>query len=321
MEPILDVVQLNPGEIRSREHDWSDNVVSGTTISGTIDIIVTDLATGADATLGRLVAKNTVGNITGFSLRRPAGDTGTYGVALQMQRNDGDIFRDFYLLGSDGTVYDLIDGAYKELNIVQVDGVPSSWQQLSGLRLLNSMLASWSDEPYRVSAMVAENFNLTAGVPSYTIGSGGVFNTPRPKDIPSAFLRYGLDFPLLPIGKETYDDALPLKAIPGMPLHFYYETTFPLGKLFISPTPDLDYQIWIRGQKELTKYSSLMMAHGLERDYEEAIKSNLAVQMGGALGVRVPDTIVMDAKQSIAKLESLRSGDLPLALDRGLLIV
>ena len=36
MEPILDIIDINPGEIRSREHDWSDNVVTGTAIAGTV---------------------------------------------------------------------------------------------------------------------------------------------------------------------------------------------------------------------------------------------------------------------------------------------
>ena len=322
MEPILDIIELNPVEIRSREHDWGDNVVAGTAIQGTVTITVTDLSTGADATVAHLVAQSQSANITILSLRRLPGDTGTYGVTLQMQRTDGDIFRDFYLLGREGTVYDLIASAYESLNIVGVDTVLSSSQQRQGLRLLNSMLASWSDEPYRVLAMLAENFVLSAGVSSYTIGSGGVFNTIRPKDIASAFLRYaGLDLPLLPIGKETYDNASPLKFQLGTPIHFFFEPSFPLAKIYFSPSPDANYELWVRGQKELTHYSSLMAAHGLELDYEEAIKSTLAMRLAGHLGVPVSPAIVLASTQSLNKLENLRSGDNPLVLDGGLLIV
>lgn len=321
MEPILDIVDLNPGEIRSREHDWGDNVVAGTAIQGAVDITVTDLSTGADATSGCLVAKNQSSNVTTFSLRRPAGDTGSYGVTLQMQRNDGDIFRDFYLLGSEGTVYDLIASAYESLNIVGVDAIPSSSQQRRGLRMLNSMLASWSAELYRVRAMVAENFSLVAADGEYTIGSGGNFNTTRPKDIASAFIRYGSrDQPLSIIGKETYDSFTDKFAL-GPPLHLYYEPTSPLGKVFLYPMPDTTYELWIRGQKEIGGYSSLMAAHGLERDFEDAIKWNLAMQMAGALGVPLAGSIAVAATQSINRLENLRSGDVPFVLDGGLLVV
>lgn len=322
MEPILDIIDLSPGEIRSREHDWSDNVVSGTSISGQVDVIVTDLSTGVDVTSTHLVSKNQSGNITGFSLRRPTGDTVSHGVTFHMTRSDGDIFRDFYLLGREGTVYDLVASAFEHLNIVSVEEVLTSSQQRQGLRMLNSMLASWSDEPYRVSAAIAENFVLTIGDSNYTIGSGGDFNTVRPKDILTAFIRYGgLDSPNLIIGRETYDQALPFKNQAGPPMYLYFEPTFPLARIFLYPVPDLQYELWIRGQKELTAYTSLMAAHGLERDYEEAIKWNLAQLLSGTIGVPLPQAVGLAAAESLGKLEHLRSGHLPLTLDGGLLVV
>ena len=50
-----------------------------------------------------------------------------------------------------------------------------------GLRFLNSMLESWGLIRQNIFKVNTETFALTAGDQTYTIGSGGDFNTARPK--------------------------------------------------------------------------------------------------------------------------------------------
>jgi hypothetical protein len=83
-----------------------------------------------------------------------------------------------------------------------------------GIDALNSMLESFSLERLMVYQILEENFSLVIGTGSYTIGTGGTFNTTRPVKIENAFLRDSSnnDYSLALIDNAQYD-SIPLKTV------------------------------------------------------------------------------------------------------------
>ena len=79
------------------------------------------------------------------------------------------------------TTLDLITKALQKIGAVTKDETLSAGDVSDALSSLNDMISSWSLDSLIVYASTLENFTLTPGSYSYTIGSGGNFNTTRPK--------------------------------------------------------------------------------------------------------------------------------------------
>jgi hypothetical protein len=70
-----------------------------------------------------------------------------------------------------------------------IGGTLTTAEQPYYLGKLNAMLESWSLDRRMCYSVTQESFALTASTGTYTIGSGGAFNTARPTKILNAFVR------------------------------------------------------------------------------------------------------------------------------------
>ena len=88
-----------------------------------------------------------------------------------------------------------------------IGGTLTSGEQTTYLEVLNAMLESWSLDSLMCFQEIQENFALTSGIGTYTIGAGGAFNTTRPIKIVSVFIRdtANVDYPLevIKIGRAS----------------------------------------------------------------------------------------------------------------------
>ena len=86
------------------------------------------------------------------------------------------------------TALDIITGALRDIGILDAIEIPSDEDAAVGLTYLNDLLEAWSNEGLTVYTQSQNSLTLT-GAASYTVGSGGTFNTTRPIFPESAIYR------------------------------------------------------------------------------------------------------------------------------------
>lgn len=81
------------------------------------------------------------------------------------------------------TVRDLIRSAMRLISVKAAGEVPTAEEEQDGLYSLNTMLDSWNTERLMVSVLDREEFTLTPGLGTYTMGPGADFDVARPTKI------------------------------------------------------------------------------------------------------------------------------------------
>lgn len=198
------------------------------------------------------------------------------------------------------TVHDLIKSALRLIGGLDTSEPPSADMSADGLEALNLIIDDWSSKGLLIYAVTPESFTLT-GATSYTIGSGGTFNTTRPESISGAYVTDGgIDYPVDIIGPEQYR-SISLKTAPGISDWLYYSPEYPLGKIYIYLISS-GTTLTIDSIKPLTEYASLITTLSLPPGYKRALKFNLAVDLIPEYGRQIDPAIYQqaeDAKTSI----------------------
>lgn len=147
------------------------------------------------------------------------------------------------------------------------------------LLVLNDLLENWSTERLSVWDTTNEVFNLVGGTGSYTMGSGGTFNTARPPlGIIGGFVTVnGADFPLTPITKAQYD-LLAVKSQQGLPERVLYIGAYPLASVVFWPVPSEAMAVSLQTTRTLTQAVLTTSLSG-PPGWVKALRSNLGVEL------------------------------------------
>lgn len=206
------------------------------------------------------------------------------------------------------TVRDLIKGAMRPIGIFAAGELPSPAELMDALESLNMMLAGYSAQHILIYAITKESFDLVPGQPAYTIGTGGNFDTVRPKRIEGAFIRDlgGFDYPVHVRGMEEYR-LIGLKSTPGRPGRLFYNPTSPLGTIYTYPVATVAEALHIECYKPLTGILTLDDELTLPLEYEEFVKYNLCVRIAPEYGKGVSAEVAAlaeDARYTIVSLNA-----------------
>lgn len=214
------------------------------------------------------------------------------------------------------TALDLITDALCELGAVDPSEAITADEASHGLRKLNRMLDSWSNENLSCFQIQQDGpFSTVAGTVSYTVGSGAAWATTRPLKVLSAFLRSGsIDYPLRVLSREEYD-SITDKSSQFMPTDLFYEPSMAQGRVYLYGVPDAVYTVYLDSYKQLSTLAALTTAVSLPPGYEEALVSNLAVALGASYSRKPPDSVVVAARESKAIIKRTNSRTPKLRLD------
>ena len=157
---------------------------------------------------------------------------------------------------------------------------PNNNEENEALTSLKGMIHSWENKGITVYASVYNELDLVSGTATYTIGSGGTFDTTRPNHITGAYVEdgSGYDYPVFIIDERKYNNILD-KTTQGRPEYLYYYPEYPLGILKLYYVPDSsnwDLHIW--GQVPLTDIA-LTTNYDYPPGYDDAIAYNLALRL------------------------------------------
>lgn len=216
------------------------------------------------------------------------------------------------------TVRDIIKSSMRKIGAIASGETPSAEEMTDGMSALNSMLGSWSNESLMVPTRVRETFSLVGSQSSYSMGSGGDFDTDRPIKIEQAgiIISGGSEHPVRIITKEEYAKVTLKTTGSDIPLYLYPEYTSPSVTLILWPVPSAANSIAIYSWKALTTYSNLSTSLILAPGYEEAITWNLAVKLAPEYGLPVNADVRMEAMESKAWIKRTNAKPFYLQVDK-----
>lgn len=220
------------------------------------------------------------------------------------------------------TAHDLIRGAMRLIGAVDPGEELTADEAADGLELLNEMLESLSNEGLACYQTLQENFALSSGVASYTVGSGATFNTTRPLDVLSAFIRDGgIDYPLRILNREEYD-RIQAKTTQYQPEYLMYTPSVANGVITLYGVPAKAYAVtdglYINSMKQLQQFTGLTTAIVLPPGYKRMLRYNLAPEIAPEYGRKVPDAVLAIAREAKANIKRTNARTPKLRLKLGL---
>jgi hypothetical protein len=201
------------------------------------------------------------------------------------------------------TALQIITRALQKNGVLVGSEAPSADMATDGLVALNDMLDSWSNDSLMIYARTDENFPLSAGVSTYTIGPAQTFNTARPISlIDASYTRLfpNFDEPVTVITDELYN-AITDKTSLGRPLHINYSNGNPTAEIKLWPVPDQNYTLYLTSEKPLTNwtlYQDVILPPGWNR----ALTYNLAIDLAPDYGQPVTEAMATIAAESRANI-------------------
>lgn len=207
---------------------------------------------------------------------------------------------------------DIIVAAFGKLAVYD----PTTTQTSAALSSLNSMISSWGVEHLQ-PVVVSETMAITQGDAEYTIGSGGDLDTVRPMRIENLRLRDSDDYdhPVEVMSPGDYN-RVSSKTYEATPKRAYFLPEYPLAKLIFEYEPDAAYTAYIESLKPFTEFTSTATTVSLPVEYKEALVYNLAIVLGEDWDRRIPETVIMRAKELKNMIASFIAGTKPPAMAR-----
>ena len=174
------------------------------------------------------------------------------------------------------TARDMIKAGLRNIAVLGAGSSLSNEEAQDAFDMLNGILAAWSAEGSLIFQKTQETFPLTTAV-SYTIGSGGDFDTTRPNDITYMTVNDGSsDQTLYPMSQEQYA-SISLKTNGSTsPDSFYYDGNFPLGTIYFYPKPVSGNTVTIYSLKPLTQFTNLTSVFAMPEENRLALEFALS---------------------------------------------
>lgn len=213
------------------------------------------------------------------------------------------------------TARDMIKASLKNIAVLGAGSSLSNEEAQDAFDMLNGILSQWSAEGSLIFQKTVETFPLTTAN-SYTIGTGGDFNTDRPSEVTFVTVSDGsIDRPLYSMSQEQYASIV-LKTNSTKPDSYYYDGNHPLGTIYFYPTPVGSETVTIYSLKPLSEFTGLtdtldMPAHyrlALEFALSEAIapqyerEASITVKR---LAKRYKNNVMAENKRTVKRLSEI----------------
>jgi len=208
------------------------------------------------------------------------------------------------------TLKNLYRQSLRLIGALNAAGTLDSDAQTNMLQSANLMLDGWHGEKLIVPYNTQETKTITAGDPSYTIGSGGDIDTVRPIAIEHAWLQdsnnnqYPIETHMTESDYFRKDDRANAT---GRPTKLFYDTQNPLGIIYLWPTPDssVTYTLYIRSWKPFTEFSTVDDTVTFPPAWKRAFVYNLAIEIAPEYSLNPSAFVIRTADESKRLLKNL----------------
>jgi len=206
------------------------------------------------------------------------------------------------------TARSLITDAYIDLFHDPAQTLPAKLASY-GLRVLNRMIGAWSNRSILIPYTITENFSLSSGQASYTMGTAGTASTTRAIKLIDCYITdsNGYSYPQEIIDQRKYNQILN-KTLGGRPDVVFYDPVYPAGVLYFHKVPDSSYTAYIESEKNLDPSLDLSDDINLDVTYEEAIVLNLRNRLAGK-DIEVTNKMLREAKEALDAIGNVNASN------------
>lgn len=210
---------------------------------------------------------------------------------------------------AEATAFDLIRAGLEHLGFYAPSEIMTDADAERGLKILNGMMDSWSNESLACFATLEQSAMLVPGQQSYTIGPGGQFNMTRPLRIligpGTAYTQdangnnYGMD--VVPRDKWNLLGNRSGLITSNFPDTLFYDAQFPLGIINVFPTPNIAYTMFWDSYLQLAEFPDLTTPIILPPGYQDAMQFNFEVRafrFWAAQGAQIPADVIQLAMET-----------------------
>jgi hypothetical protein len=218
------------------------------------------------------------------------------------------------------TAQSIINKSLRLLGVLASGETTTASEAEDSLYSLNSIIDSFSANPQYYFCTQAEQFSLSNGQNTYTIGNdpdaspSANFVTSRPIRIVGAFVRVSnVDTPLALI-TEQYWTNIANKSTSGTPTKLLYRPNSPYGQILVYPTPNASIPLFIKAEKMIGKYSTLVSTQYLPPGYQRLLELSLAMELAPEYGSQVKPEILANLRADLDSL--IRTNIQPLPVNK-----
>lgn len=205
------------------------------------------------------------------------------------------------------TAATIIARSLRLLGQIPSGGTPSTEEYADGLTAVNAMLDSWRNDRLMCYARRDESLTMVVAQSSYSIGPSGDLSTTRPVRIDDAYVVYGTlsDANIRILSDEEWD-AIPDKtATSTWPNRINYRATMPTGTLYAYPVPNAASVLHLLTWTPLTVFTAITDTVSLPPGWEEALASNLAINLAPEYETEPRPSVIKLATDSKAGIKRI----------------
>jgi hypothetical protein len=172
----------------------------------------------------------------------------------------------------------IIERAARKIGVLGRGQVMPAEEAQSALDELNGLVETLSAEGAAIFNLAKDTLTST-GAASYSVGSGGDLNISQPMLIENVFVTNGsIDYQLRQISAAEYAGIMQ-KDITGVPEVFYYDSSVPMGRLYLYPAASATYVINVWSRKPITAFANLTTDYDMLVGAEDMLVYNLAERL------------------------------------------
>lgn len=218
------------------------------------------------------------------------------------------------------TAQDIINKSMRLLGLLAAGEVPTSEEAQDSLYSLNSIIDSYAANPQYYFCTQAEQFPLSTGKNTYTIGNDPAaipyvdFVAARPIRIVGAFIRVNQTDTPLALITEQYWTNITNKSASGAPTKLLYRPNAPSGEILVYPTPNTAYTLFIKAERMISSYQTLVSTQFLPPGYQRLLELSLAMELAPEYGSQVKPEIIANLRADLDSL--IRTNIQPLPVNK-----
>jgi hypothetical protein len=174
----------------------------------------------------------------------------------------------------------LLNAAAQTAQFIESGESLTAQESADALYLLNDLLEWFNLQELMIYANVNQTFNMTAGVGTYSIGTGQTWDTLRPINIHDGFTSIGvIDYPFELVSDVEYNSVNYKTLTSAWPQIAKYNASYPNASITFWPVPGQAMTATLNLSALLTSVPSLATTINLPPGYGRLLRYALADEM------------------------------------------
>jgi hypothetical protein len=181
------------------------------------------------------------------------------------------------------TARTIVEAALREIGVLAEGETATASQADQALARLNLYIDSLGNERLAIYTVTRSTWTIVSGTQNYLVGSGAAINIARPNLPNITAVQYvdlgtNLEMPMRKLTEDEYAGLRQKAQESTYPLAWYYNPTFPSGRLHFWPIPTSATLLGVIYHAEaVTQLASLDTAISMPPGYQEMLTTQLAL--------------------------------------------